>query len=181
MSQSRKVLDNPSPCSPVGQINGKLDVSKPPVRIMFIVPAVPVAQPRPRAVMAGKHARVHELTHTKGRDGISRPHPISAFKATVAAEFQSAYHGPPLAGPIVLRITFVMPRPSSKIWKAKPMPREPYTVHKNDWDNLGKAVCDALNKIAWRDDGQIYKATVERWVASGDEQPHVAVEIVERL
>ena len=58
------------------------------------------------------------------------------------------------------------------------MKRYRYTAKKNDWDNLGKAVSDALNGLAYRDDGQIWACHVERWVASGDEQPHCRLAIV---
>lgn len=145
--------------------------------IEFVVPAVPVAQPRPRAVSAGKHARIHEVTHVKDKDGVRRPHPVAAFKATVRLAFEAIYQGPPLDGPLILTCLFVMPRPLAKCWKKKEMAREPYTATLNDFDNLAKSFCDALNGIAWHNDGQIYKATIERWIASGAEAPHVEVKI----
>jgi len=30
-------------------------------------------------------------------------------------------------------------------------------------DNVGKAILDALNEIAYNDDGQVYRLTVEKW------------------
>lgn len=32
-----------------------------------------------------------------------------------------------------------------------------------DWDNIGKIICDALNKIAYDDDKQICSATVDKY------------------
>jgi Holliday junction resolvase RusA-like endonuclease len=139
--------------------------------IEFYVPAVPVAQPRPRAVNAGVHARMAN---------VSTKHPIHDFKASVRFAFKGAYSGPPLAGAILLDCLFIMPRPRAMIWKTKEMVRIRYTAGKNDWDNLGKAVSDALNKIAYQDDGQIWRANVERWIAAGDEAPHVEIFIESR-
>ncbi len=35
---------------------------------------------------------------------------------------------------------------------------------KPDWDNIGKALCDALNGVAYGDDASIYDAhIVKRW------------------
>jgi Holliday junction resolvase RusA-like endonuclease len=91
----------------------------------------------------------------------------------------NAYHGPPLDCPLTMRLVFIMPRPASKVWKTRPMHREPYTAKKNDWDNLGKGVSDALNKLLYTDDGLLCQVTVERWIASGAEQPHCQVTIAE--
>ena len=133
--------------------------------IQFDVPAVPVAQPRQRVAVIGGHARAYTPTRA----------PVNAFKAAVQLAAETAYTGPPLEGPLWLLIRFVMPRPNSMRWKRKPMPRVHDTRKKNDWDNLGKSVCDALNKRLWTDDGVLSIVTVERWVASGEEQPHVEI------
>lgn len=134
--------------------------------ITVYVPSIPVAQPRPRVFNIGGRARA-----------VSAPakHPVNAFKSSCAIAWRNAHPGPPLHGAIHLRLSFVMPRPKNRIWKSRPMPREPYVACKNDWDNLGKSVCDALNGLAWRDDGQICRVEVERWIAAGDEQPHVTI------
>lgn len=144
--------------------------------IRFVVPAVPVPQPRPRAVMAGKHARVHELTHVKQADGTRRPHAIVAFKATCRMAAQAAYSGPPADEALALHATFVLPRPKSKIWKTRPMERYPH-VGKPDLDNLVKGLKDALSGILWRDDGLVCGESLWKFVAAGDEQPHVVVMI----
>jgi Holliday junction resolvase RusA-like endonuclease len=107
----------------------------------------------------------------------AKSHPVHAFKASVRAAAAAAYDGPPLEMALALTAVFVMPRPGSMLWKKRPMPRAHYCVSRNDWDNLGKSVSDALNGLVWRDDGQIVVARVERWIASGDEQPHVEIEI----
>jgi Holliday junction resolvase RusA-like endonuclease len=47
---------------------------------------------------------------------------------------------------------------------------------KPDWDNVGKVVSDALNGIAYHDDTQIVRATVEKWYS---DIPRVEIEIRE--
>lgn len=146
------------------------------MRLELRIPAVPVAQPRARAVNAGQHARVHEVTHIKGADGTRRPHPILAFKATVRMVAEGEYTGPPLVCPVRIDCLFVMPRPKRLIWKRRPMPRVPH-VAKPDRDNLDKAVLDALKGTILSDDCVVFAGTIEKWIAAGDEQPHVVITI----
>ena len=146
------------------------------VEIRITVPAVPVAQPRPRAVSMGKSARVHEVTHIKNADGTRKPHPIAAFKATVRLAAQAEYSGPPLDGALKVDCCFLMPRPQSIIWKRRPMPRMPHIV-KPDLDNLIKSTLDALTGILFRDDSQVYRGSSEKFYAAGSEQPHVEITI----
>lgn len=148
-----------------------------PAAIRFTVPAVPVAQPRPRAVQGHNgHARMHEVTHIKNADGTRKPHPIAAFKATVRMAAEQAYQGPPLEGPLRMTIVFVFPRTTSQIWKTRPMPRLHHTKTP-DRDNCEKAVMDALKGTVFADDAQVCCGEVSKWIAAGDEQPHVEVTI----
>lgn len=136
--------------------------------IKVIVPAVPIAQPRARASTFGGHVRIY--TPTK--------HPVTAFKATVRMAFQQAYQGPPLTGPLRCSLTFVFPRPQAMIWKKREMPRV-WHPKKPDRDNCDKAVMDALKGIAWIDDAQVCAGEILKFIASGDEQPHVVITLEE--
>jgi len=84
----------------------------------------------------------------------------------------------PLTGPIKLELTFIFPRPKGKIWKKKPMPREPHVV-RPDRTNLVKAVEDSLNGIAWRDDSQVYTGNAEKYIAGAGDQPGIIIHIEE--
>lgn len=128
--------------------------------------AVPVAQPRGRAFAVGGRAHM---------GNVPSGHPVYDFKASLRVAFVAAYQGPPLDGPLRMDCVFVMPRPKGLFWKTRPMPRLPYVASKNDWDNLGKTVSDALLKVAYRDDGQLCVVRIERWIAAGDEVPHVEI------
>ena len=49
---------------------------------------------------------------------------------------------------------------------------------KPDWDNIGKAVCDALNGIAYRDDSQIVHSEVMKvWARDGVPKIIVKIEV----
>lgn len=132
--------------------------------IRFIVPAIPVAQPRQR----------HGIVNGHVRNYTPADHPVNAFKAAARIAANLAYKGAPLTGPLTVDMTFVMPRPADKMWKKKPMPRYPHEG-KPDRDNLIKSIQDGLNGLLWRDDSQIYAGNTLKVVAAGDEQPHVEV------
>ena len=137
--------------------------------IVFSVPAVPVAQPRPRATTGGGgRPRMVEAQHR---------HPVHAFKATVRHAARLVYEGPPLDCPLTMELLFLMPRPGRLRWKTRAMPRCPFTAKNKDWDNLGKAVSDALNELIYVDDGLLWDVHVRKEFASGDEQPHVEIRI----
>ena len=144
--------------------------------VEFTVPAVPVSQPRPRAVIRGSHAGVHEQTTIKNADGSRKPHPIVAFKATVRMAAQEAYQGPPLEGPLRCDVLLVFPRTKGQTWKKKPMPRLPHEK-KPDRDNCDKAIMDALSKLLWVDDSQVCDGRIKKVIAAGDEQPRVFIRV----
>ena len=137
--------------------------------IRFIVPAVPIAQPRPKAASFNGHARMYEAP---------KSHAVHDFKASVREAAKLAYCGPPLRGCIKLTILFVLPRPQAMVWKSRPMPRAPHTK-KPDIDNLLKSSVDALAKILWCDDSIISSVCAKKCIASGYEQPHVEIKIRE--
>ena len=132
--------------------------------ISFTVDAVPVAQPRQRHSIVGGFVR--NYTPEKS--------PVNVFKSMVQVRFAEAYQGPPLEGPLLVELQFVMPRPKYLIWKTKPMERLPCAA-RPDIDNLVKSVFDSLKSKAWIDDAQVSKLIAAKCYRSGSEQPHVAV------
>jgi len=162
---------NPTPVSPVARVQGRLDVDDPPLVIEFVVPAVPVTQPRQRHRVVQAGGKSFAMNYTPKTDK------VNAFKATVRMAASKAYQGPPLNGPVILTATFVLPRPQRRVWKTRPMPREPHTT-KPDLDNLIKALKDALSALVWTDDCRAFRyRDTAKWIAAGDEQPHVEVRI----
>ena len=133
------------------------------MRVEICIPGVPIAQPRAKATTFGGHVRMY----TPGKK-------VRPFRESIRILFAAQHQGPPAEGPIIIQIVAVFPRPRAKIWKTKLMPREPHVV-KPDGDNVAKAVLDALNELAFRDDSQVYYLAVQKFVAAGCEQPHTRI------
>lgn len=125
--------------------------------VVFTVRGEPAAQPRPRVFRNG---------------GVRTDNPASLrWKRSIAWAFRAAAVGlaPPAfgSGPIALTLTFWLARP-------KTVERSSPSV-KPDLDNLVKAVADALNKIAWADDGQIVRIEAEKRYVRGDDAEGVTI------
>ncbi len=102
--------------------------------IQITIPIDPIPQPRPRFA----NGRAYQ------------PKKIVDFKEQVQlAALKSMAGEKPIEGEICARIIFYR--------KFAPTSR-----NFGDWDNLGKAICDALNGICYKDDSQIVLCTVEK-------------------
>ena len=66
-----------------------------------------------------------------------------------------------------IRALYSVPKSYSKKKKAE-LIGTPYN-HKPDCDNIAKAILDALNMLAYRDDTQITKLSVEKFYTDGDD------------
>ena len=140
--------------------------------IEFIVPAIPIAQPRQRTRVIQTNGKAFAHNYTPKND------PVNGFKATVRMAAEKVFAGrSPIVGPIAIEVLFVMPRPENQFWKSKPMPRSLHTK-KPDVDNCFKSLSDALNGLLWLDDSQICDCKMKKVIASGSEQPHVSVRVV---
>lgn len=117
--------------------------------ITFIVPGPPVPWARAR---------------TNGKVHYTEP-AVAAYKRKVAAVAQACMHPrKPHGGPVVLEMRAVLPIPASWSAKRRAAALEGLEVpgKKPDWDNLGKAVSDALNGVVYVDDAQVVRASVEK-------------------
>lgn len=129
--------------------------------ITFTVPALPIAQPRQRHRIVNAGGRTFSTNYTPSKS------PANDFKATVRMAAAQAYQGPPLEGPLAMTLVCVFPCKSKRARKPK--------ATRPDCDNLAKCAADALNGLLYVDDGQIVRLHVEKWHASGTEQPHVEI------
>lgn len=73
-----------------------------------------------------------------------------------------------------VRAEYLIPASASKVKRAAMARGEIRPVKKPDWDNVGKVVSDALNKLAYRDDTQIVECTVQKFYS---ERPRITVTI----
>lgn len=131
-------------------------------RVTFTIPGKPHAKKRPR--FSRKIGRAFN--------------PAENDKAETSIGYIAMQHFPQaIEGPVIVEIvcTFAVPKSWSKK-KAAELIHRPHT-QKPDGDNLLKTVKDALNRIAWADDGQVFDARVRKYWGLSD-QTVVIVEAV---
>lgn len=133
------------------------------MKLEFTVLGTPVAQPRQR----------HRVVKGIVMNYTPKKHPVQAFKQAIGIKAKEVYKGKPLTCPLRLSVLCIFPRVSGmplrgeRIWKDT----------KPDFDNLAKAICDALNNVIWRDDSQVVSAWVEKFYSDSEEEPRVEIEI----
>lgn len=140
------------------------------MKIKMVIVGKPIAQPRPRVDTRGGFPHVYEAKAS---------HAIHSWKETLAiVAWDRMARTKRLSGPLSAVLIFVMPRPKSMKWVSKPMPREQH-VGTPDLDNLVKPVLDSIQGIVFADDCQIATLYASKWIAAGDEYPHVEIVINE--
>ena len=75
---------------------------------------------------------------------------------------------------VVIDAYYPIPKSASKSKRQKMLDGCIRPTVKPDADNVAKAICDALNGEAWRDDAQIVNLIVRKWYS---EKPRVDVQI----
>ncbi len=122
------------------------------MRIQFTVRGKPTAQARHRTFF---------IKPNKGKAFRKNVDPHAQPKNDFLALAHQHAPDEPLTGPLLVFIKAVFPRPKKHYHTGKQsnVLREDAPLfapsHRNDFDNLAKFVCDALNHIFYKDDGQI--------------------------
>lgn len=127
-------------------------MSKPPVT--FFVPGQPVAKGRP---IAGRGFG--------GRTTLRTPEKTVAYEGLVAHACHQAMKGDaPFSGPlaVIFSVTVQIPASWSKKRQSRAMDGIIGATKKPDIDNVVKALCDAMNGVAYKDDAQIIELTVTK-------------------
>ena len=132
----------------------------------IFIPGEPIAQPRVKVSTQGGFARAY----------VDAKHPIHAYKQAIRLAYVNA-GGEVLEGPVSVRIVCWFERPKSHSKKRRQEP-EPKTT-KPDSDNLAKGIGDALNQIAYNDDGQVYRLTVEKWYIGPSDSIGTEIEVTQ--
>lgn len=151
-------------------------------RIEFTV----IGQPRTKGSMRG-----FPVKRKSGRMGVALTddNPKTAqWEARVAHAAAQAHGGPPLDGPVMLCVTFYLPRPKGHYGSGKNAsqikpnsPQKPIGK-KDDIDKLLRALMDALTDILWRDDGQVVTViALKRYGCAGDAPSTTVIVTVEDL
>ena len=130
--------------------------------ISFYVHGIPKGQPRPKAFSRG------------GRAGVYDPATAEGWKAQVAMAAKDHRPEAPITGPLGLELHFSFPRPKGHYRSGKKAhelkPNAPWLhISKPDFDNLEKAVADAMTQLGfWMDDSQICQSlTTKTYTVSG--------------
>ncbi len=111
--------------------------------LAFFVPGVPIPKARPRMTRAG---HTYTPAKTKGYEALVRRECLLAMKGQA-----------PMQQPLLLSAIFYLKLPESwPLWKkAAALSGHLVPDGKPDLDNMLKAVCDAMNGIAYDDDSQV--------------------------
>ena len=132
----------------------------------LVIHEMPQPKERPRATVVAGRAKIYT------------PRTTEAYEKRIRTEWVKAYGDKPEEGPLRARIYFGMPIPKSetKANKALMMVRKLFPAKKPDLDNLIKAVMDAVNGVAYKDDCQIVTILARK---NYSEIPYVKVIISE--
>ena len=130
----------------------------------FLIPGKPQGKARPRFNTTTK--AVHTPVSTRQYEQAIRYTYLSATKA------DERFH----CGAVRVEIQAVFPIPKSwsKVKKSKAISGEILPDTKPDTDNIAKAVLDALNGLAYKDDSQVIELNVKKRYG---EVGHVSVRI----
>jgi len=137
--------------------------------ITLIVLGVPVAMPRyKRAKSGGVY-----LPKLEGKP----VHPAVQFKSDIRTEAKAqriTMHD----GPVKIDWTAYLPRPKRLMRKKDSIEPIPH-IGQLDRDNIDKTILDALEGIAYKNDGQVFSGTIEKFYHGKPEhhlnRPHVKI------
>lgn len=121
------------------------------MKVEFTIPGKPFGKQRHRVGVVAGRARAFDTAENR------------SFEQKVA-ELARPLFPAPIEGPVRLRVVAVFEIPKSWPKKRQAAALDGYHTQKPDRDNIEKAVQDGLNRIAWRDDGQVADGRcVKRW------------------
>lgn len=142
------------------------EVMSPPIRIVVDGSAVPYSERSRISFRKGGKIAVWSY----------RPDKVSDYQTVVRWAAQAAMKGrAPLAGAVSVRVTIfsAVPHSWSKKRQAEALAGK-LRPGKPDWDNIAKAVGDALSTIAFADDAQVAEATISKRY---DLKPRLEIEV----
>ena len=135
-------------------------------RIKFSVPGQPFGKQRPKFSRAGQYVK----TYT--------PKETTSYENLVKVMYQEAAKGRMFKDGDMLDVRiiayFEIPKSVSKKKRKEMLERKIRPTKKPDWDNVGKIICDSLNKVAYHDDSAVVDAQVRKFYS---ERPRVDVTI----
>ena len=116
------------------------------MKVSFVIPGPPKGKGRPRFARVGNYVRTYTPDSTESYEELIR----WAYKQARGGKFEKDV-------PIDVRVFayYPIPESASKKKKGAMIDQILRPTKKPDFDNVGKCVADAVNKIAYHDDAQI--------------------------
>lgn len=132
--------------------------------IRFSIPGSPFGKQRPRVVTRGNFSKAYTPKETVSYENL-----VKVMYQNTAKGFMF-----PDGTQLCVEITayYEVPKSTSKKKAAEMLAGTIRPTKKPDFDNIGKIICDSLNKIAYHDDSAIVDAEVHKYYA---EVPRVEV------
>ena len=130
------------------------------LNVSFFVPGRPQGKGRPRFTQAGHVYTPKETVAYQGQIAAKYWEALNRGHETLTAEAKAAYVE------IDIQARFPVPVTDSKTVQLQKLSGRERPKAKPDLDNIAKAVLDALNDFAYRDDAQVIKLTVEKTFAT---------------
>nr|WLJ25928.1 MAG: endodeoxyribonuclease [Firmicutes phage HS11] len=125
------------------------------MKVKFTIPGIPVPKARPRVV------RGHAFTPKKTKDYEALVKDV--YRLTVGEYLGDS------AIVATIDLYFPIPESYSKSKKRRIAEGEIKHTKRPDVDNCAKAILDALNEVAYRDDSQIVESRITKHYAIDDE------------
>lgn len=132
----------------------------------FVFFGKPIPKGRPKFRRMGKYTSTYTPKTTVDYENKIR-----------TAYMQQNENMPPLEGGVISNIEIVIPMPASWSKKKKAEMDQTFHIQKPDKDNLEKSILDALNGVAYVDDGQIHTGlTTKIWGYDGEVRVYLTTE-----
>lgn len=135
--------------------------------IKLVINKAPQPQPRPRVTVRGRYVHAYENKQ------------ITMYKRMVAAVYKSKFKTTkPTDKALAVNVIFYRPIQNaiSKTERKRRLTGESLPVVKPDIDNYVKAILDALNGVAFKDDSQIIALNAKKLYS---DKPRTEIEITE--
>lgn len=137
--------------------------------LAFDIPGQPIGQGRPKFSTINGHARAYDPEKSRN---------YKAYVKLLATQAMKDNGFTMIEGPCVLSINayFEVPKSKSKKFREAALNGLEYPTKKPDADNILKAIQDALNGLAYKDDALIVRLGVTKLYS---EIPRVEVTLIE--
>ena len=143
--------------------------------IRFTIPGVPFGKQRPRVA-------IRKFTDQAGNEKrfskAYTPQKTVSYENLVKMAYQEAADGKRFGDDDMLDVRIIayyeIPQSISKKKRKLMLEHKIRPTKTPDWDNIGKIICDSLNKIAYRDDSRVVDGQVRKFYS---ENPRVEVNI----